>query len=804
MMYQIFVTIASLLWVRGFLLPSPIRQPEMKVKKDLLLCDGYYYLSQCDTSTSLGASMNRNYRGNEIGTDSNLPIKDSDLKPAARTTSAKGHPIQVVKKRRKTWNEYYPRLKEFYAKHGHSNVTAEGDTDLFDYTKSLRNNYRRQICSNTTQVSVKSSNRKTQRLSEEKIQALKEIQFVWCMPKKKKTWEEYYPRLQKFHMTHGHCNVTPEDDKDLHQYVVSLRKNYIPFSATEQPTTSRSKSKRRLPDDKLRALKDLNFSWDICAPPGAVRPGGRTWEDYFPRLEAYFEEHGHSNVRPDHDKDLFKYVSSLRKNYRHQHLGNSVKSESGRYWLPDEKMLALKDLNFPWYDNSSPTRTMKLRRRIGSKFRRRRPRRTWEKYYPKLEAFYKTHGHCNVTSAKDDDLFRWIRSLKRRQSLPVDKLQDLQRLGVTLQKPSERRMLEMNEMIPRLKVHQERYGRLSVGKNEDNDLSLWTTRYVRQKGYAQLWELLGFSTQDGKWRKGYWDKMYRKLSDHRRETGNCRIDLTADYELKYFVRDQRREYLRWRSGLPSILTEDRIDSLERIGFEWVKSSDTTRKSHETRWNEMVEELRLYRKQHGHTKIPQEYEVNPQLGRWVMNQRTFYRMNQLGIYTTLSDDRIAQLEELGFEWSVRDKQWSIMFGRLKDYQKLHGHLTIEASDFVNEDLRQWLNEQRYFYKSDTMTHRLNDERIEALESLSGFRWSGRRAKIPTKDDWSQLLGAIRERGISPETKAKEHWFDGVNPFEDEVKSVYSDDELVALWNEENEDDDDDGFFEDEDSRLFLRA
>lgn len=781
------MTIASLIWVRGFLLPSQQQAHpfQIKVKNDFPRC----IVSPWDSSTCRWAS-----RKPETGRTSS-------------SSKQQQHPIQV-KKRRKTWNAYYPRLKEFYSIHGHSNVTAKDDTDLFKYTTSLRKNYRRQVYSNKTKLSTTS---KSQQLSEDKMQALQEIKFVWHVPKQKKTWDEYYPRLKKFHSKHGHCNVTPEDDKDLNKYLASLRKNYIPLSATEQsiPTT-RSKSKRRLPEDKLRALKDLDFSWDTTyAPPRTVRPGGRTWEEYFPRLKAFHKEHGHSNVTADYDEDLFKYVSSLRKNYRHQYLGKFSKSESGRYkWLSEEKFQALQDLNFSWYDDSRTTKKIRFRGRKGSKLKRRRPRRKWAEYYSKLEAYHTTNGHCNVTSAEDNDLFLWIKSLERRNQLPEDKLRDLERLGVSLQKPSERRRLEMEEMTSRLREYEQQYSHLSVGKMEDNDLKKWTTKYVRQNGYPKLWELLGFPPQDGKYRIGYWEKMYRKLFNHHQKTGHCRIELTADYELEFFVRDQRREYVRWRAGFASILTKDRIELLERIGFEWTKNKEKTRKSHEERWNEMIEELKSFRKKYGHTEIPQEYEENPQLGRWVMNQRTFYRMNQLGIYTTLSEDRIQQLEDLDFVWGVREKQWWAMFGRLKDYQKLHGHVVIEGSDFVNEDLRQWLNDQRHFYRSSTKGHRLSKERIEALESLSGFRWSGRRAKIPTKDDWSQLLGAIRERGISPETKAKEHWFDGVNPFEDEVKSVYSDEELVALWNEENDDTDDDedgdNYFEDEDSRLFLRA
>jgi len=781
--YQLFVMIASLFWVRGFLLPSPSHHHEIKVQRDTIFLNDPYTISSWDTS---------------------MKFSSQDNEVAAAKTTAKDNPIRV-KKRRKTWNDYYPRLKEYYSKHGHSNVTAKDDKDLHQYATSLRNNYSRQIITGSrTEISVTG---KRQKLSEDKIQALEEIQFVWQVPKKRKTWDDYYPLLQKFHSKHGHCNVSPQDDKDLSKYVASLRNNYSPLPATDESSTIRSKSKRRLPEDKLRALNELNFSWTTQAPPRTVRPGGRTWEEYFPRLKAFYKEHGHSNVKAEQDEDLFKYVSSLRKNYRHQYHQNSTKVDSGtRIWLPKEKFQALQDLDFSWYENSRTTRTVKFR---GRKFRRRRPKRMWTEYYSKLKAFHDTHGHCNVTSAQDDDLFQWIKSLERRYGLAEDKLRALEDLGVTLQKPSERRRLETTEMTQRLQSHQEKYGRIFVNKNEDSGLQRWTAKYVRQHGYSGLWELLGFSPQDGKWRKGYWDKKHKKLRSHYNKFGNCRVESHVDYELEYFVRDQRREYVRWRSGLPSILTQKRIQQMEQIEFEWIKNRPRMRKSNEERWNEMIEDLTEYRKKYKHTEVPQEYEENPQLGRWVMNQRTFYRMNQVGIHTPLSEDRIDQLEELDFVWGVREKQWWTMFGRLKDYEKLHGHVTIEVSDFVNEDLRQWLNEQRYFYRSNSKRHRLNKERIEGLESLSGFRWSGKQAKIPTKNDWSQLLGAIRERGISPETKAKEHWFDGVNPFEDEVKSVYSDDELVALWNEENDDadnsdDDEDNYYEDEDSRLFLRA
>lgn len=674
--YRIFLPIVSLLLVRGFILPSPICNHERYMERNLL-SDQTNGVFPGNRLTCRRAAKDMNPGDNTGTTYLNPSVKTPGLKPSPVTTNEQT--IQV-KKRKKTWNEYYPLLKEFYSTNGHSNVTKSDDKDLFEFTASLRKNYRRQANGDKRQKFRNSARSNIQQLSNEKMQALQDVQFVWYLPNTKKTWEVYFPLLKAFHSEHGHCNVTKDDDEDLFKYICSLRKNYIPLSAKSQSASIRSQSKRQLPEDKLRALKALDFSWVAYTPPRAIRPGARTWEEYFPRLKLFYIENGHSNVTKDDDKDLFQYVSSLRKNYRHQHLGSSLKSGRQKR-LPDDKYQALQDINFAWQYKSRSPGTNKLRRRKLTKLQRR-PHRTWSKYYPKLERFQKTHGHCdsNLISTEDKDLFLWIKSLERRYGLPEDKRQDLQRLGISLPKPRAKR--------------------------------------------------------------------------------------------------------RWKPPTRII-----------------------RKSHEERWNEKINELKLYRRKYGHCEVPQEYEENLQLARWVMNQRTFYRMNHEGMDTSLCENRIDQLEELDFVWDCRDKGWWAKFERLKDYQKMHGHLIIETSDFVNDDLRQWLNEQRQFYKSTTKRYRLNPKRIEALESLPGFRWSGRRAKIPTKDDWSQLLGAIRERGISPETKAKEHWFDGLNPFEDEVKTEYSEDELMALWYEENdadEDDDGDNYIDDEDSRLFLRA
>lgn len=804
------VALASLFWVHGFIFPSY----QLNHHKNYDTKNKSFFSQRSHRGVSL------TNQSNDVGVKFNLSVKESELEPTKRPP-------------RKNFKDYYPSLKEFYKKHGHSNVTVGDDKDLFKFVSSTRKNYRHQI-ENSSNMPTKSklSKRKLQRLSDEKLQALKDINFVWKLPSTKTKWDECYPRLQNFYIEHGHCNVTPEDDEDLHKYAASIRRNYRPQSNSNKLSSSTihlKLKKRVLPEDKQRALEDINFWGDIRTPSRTARPGWKTWDEYFPLLKEFYNKRGHSDVSAKYDKDLYFFISSLRKNYRTHaiHTGNStLKLKKGQHKLPDDKLQALNDIDFPWYKYRNKTfinprkkfATMKLRKASNlihrtkdttSKKIVRKQYRLWNEYFPKLKEFHNIHGHCNITSSNDKDLYLWIKSLRNRQ-ISDEKRQDLKSFGISILKPSEKKNIEMdltNKMIPRLRSHQERFGRVSVDNKEDPELSQWTKSFTRKNNNdcTKLWALIDFPPQDGNWRNGCWDEMYQILSDLCSGNSHYREDGDAN-KLDHFVRDLRRQYRLRKAGTVSVLTQDRIQHLEQIGFEWVKTQKYSI-SHEIRWNEMIENLSAFREKYGHTEVPQEYDNNSKMGYWVMNQRSFYRMNEIGIDTTLTKERIEQLEELDFTWNVYEKQWSVMFKRLVEYHKKHGHVIFESSDFVNEKLRQWLNEQRYFYRCKIKRYRISQERIDTLESIPEFRWSGKQAKIPTKNDWNQLLGAISDRGIRPEVQAKQHWFDGVNPFEEEVKSVYSDDELLDLWNEENDqDDEDDGdnYVDDEDSRLFLRA
>jgi hypothetical protein len=232
------------------------------------------------------------------------------------------------------------------------------------------------------------------------------------------------------------------------------------------------------------------------------------------------------------------------------------------------------------------------------------------------------------------------------------------------------------------------------------------------------------------------------------------------------------------------LTSERMEALNKIGFDWGRFHES---SWEKRYNELVE----YNEKHGYSHVPQDYDENFALGQWCMNQRTQYPLYQAGERTGLTADRIEKLETICFQWSHREMQWQTMFLRLKAYQAEHGHLNIGVPEKKNTDLRMWLIWQRHTYnrqrRPTESSSPMTAERISMFESIPDFSWRGRENSGPSKVDWSNLFVAMKEKGIEPGMRPKQHWFEGQNPLQVQVKSEWTESEIVDLWNQGDDDD-----------------
>ncbi|MDY4960476.1 MAG: Helicase associated domain protein, partial [Chlamydia suis] len=233
-------------------------------------------------------------------------------------------------------------------------------------------------------------------------------------------------------------------------------------------------------------------------------------------------------------------------------------------------------------------------------------------------------------------------------------------------------------------------------------LSVWvsTQRYAFKEGklsedrIARL-EELGFVWDVF---EEEWEKNFLELKRFQEEHGHCKVPegYPQNPQLASWVSKQRQDFKKGK------LSEDRIARLEELGFVW----DVL----EEEWEENFLELKRFREEHGHCKVPQRYPQNPDLGTWVSVQRRCFKKGKL------AEDRIARLEELGFVWDVTEEAWEKNFLELQRFREEHGHCKVPQRYPQNPQLASWVSHQRRDFKEG----KLSEDRIARLEEI-GFVW-----------------------------------------------------------------------------------
>jgi hypothetical protein len=159
------------------------------------------------------------------------------------------------------------------------------------------------------------------------------------------------------------------------------------------------------------------------------------------------------------------------------------------------------------------------------------------------------------------------------------------------------------------------------------------------------------------------------------------------------------------------MPRERIEDLEALGFPWkVRNLQS--------WESMYERLQVYHQEHGAADVPRKYEADPQLGRWVSQQRREHREEKLPA------DKIALMENLNFVWRVaatpkggirRENfdEWKRMLSKLSQYQAEHGDCLVPREYEKDLELGRWVRQQR-------TRKALSEEQRAELEAL-GFVW-----------------------------------------------------------------------------------
>jgi hypothetical protein len=105
------------------------------------------------------------------------------------------------------------------------------------------------------------------------------------------------------------------------------------------------------------------------------------------------------------------------------------------------------------------------------------------------------------------------------------------------------------------------------------------------------------------------------------------------------------------------------DTIEGMALEQ-PSAPVVSTKHDEKWNERFDKLLEYKAKHGNTMVPQCYQDDTRLGRWVHYQRVEYWLHLETGHAKITKERIARLDAIGFEWDPQKAIWNIMYEKLK--------------------------------------------------------------------------------------------------------------------------------------------
>jgi hypothetical protein len=120
---------------------------------------------------------------------------------------------------------------------------------------------------------------------------------------------------------------------------------------------------------------------------------------------------------------------------------------------------------------------------------------------------------------------------------------------------------------------------------------------------------------------------------------------TSEDGLGKWCTDQRVKYYKFKKGVPTNMTEEKIQKLTEWGFNWeykIKRPENTAPVRP--WKHRYTQLVEFKEEHGHCLVPQHF---PALGNWVHTQRMDYRKFVKGRKSAMSKERLNKLNEIGF-------------------------------------------------------------------------------------------------------------------------------------------------------------
>jgi hypothetical protein len=317
----------------------------------------------------------------------------------------------------------------------------------------------------------------------------------------------------------------------------------------------------------------------------------------------------------------------------------------------------------------------------------------WLDRYAQLQSFKAKMGHCNVPVhwPENRQLGVWVHAQRQKAAkMALWRRKLLTDSGFCF-RARRGSLAQWEEFIKRLKRYRKRFGNCNVpGKwSEDRTLASWVSRVRslrKSLDHDRIKELdsLGFD-----WNPidTTWKKRLRELKAFKERHGHCRVSNRAE-KLGIWV-------VRLRHAKES-LSPAQIRTLNKIGFDWLPRN--------TRWRTSYKELLAFRRRFGHVNVPNHWPENRDLATWVTMQRIYK--------ATLSQERIALLKKVGFDWHPHETNWMRRYQELKAYHMKHGRSPAAAESALGT----WVANQRQIHTRMKMP----PQRKKLLDEI-GFVW-----------------------------------------------------------------------------------
>lgn len=426
-----------------------------------------------------------------------------------------------------SWDIMYEKAKAYYEKNGDLEIPATYFTED-GYSLGLWINTQRGLYRGT-------HNGKP--LTQMQIDALNAIGMRW-QSIGELSWERYYEAAKKYYEENGNL-LAP------YSYVNENGINIGQWLVTQRMAKKNGIRKWGFSEERSARLDEIGMVWDV---PDYL------WEENYEAAVRYHRENGDLDVPAKYvDSEgicLGVWLDSMRKSRR-------TDSSS----LTAEQISRLDKLGMSWDDRNN---------------------RKWNDMFRELTEYYKDNNNFNIpVSYKTKNgacLDTWVerqRILYRDGKLSDARIEKLKSINFVFDATSSR----WEEKYLLLKKYYDEHGNTDISDDLTVSSASIKTWISRQKKYAkegrlsekQIEKLKAIGLlSDISYHEHIWNERYSLAKQYYEEYGNISVPQNAvyhEFQLGIWIYKQR---VQKREG---VLSQDRIELLDKLGIEWNNLSE---------------------------------------------------------------------------------------------------------------------------------------------------------------------------------------------------------------------------------------